>query len=64
MNGQPDMILVASKAKAALKAQGVNVGGDALGALNMVCHWYLDQAAKRAGANGRKTVRAHDFMVG
>lgn len=64
MNGQPEMIIVASKAKAALKAHGVNVAGDAMGALNMVCHWYLEQAAKRAAANGRKTVRAHDFMVG
>jgi len=64
MNGQPEMILVASKAKAALKASGVNVAGDALEALNMVCHWYLDQAAKRAAANGRKTVRGHAFMIG
>jgi len=25
-------------------------------------YWLLGQAAKRAKANGRKTVRAHDFM--
>jgi histone H3/H4 len=30
----------------------------------MVVHWYIEQAAKRAAANGRKTVRAHDIMVG
>jgi histone H3/H4 len=57
-----EMLLVASKAKAALKAYEVNVSGDALESLNMVVYWYLDQAAKRAKANGRKTVRGHDFM--
>ncbi len=64
MNGSPEMLLVGSKTKAALKAHGCNVGGDALGALNMVVHWYVEQAAKRAAANRRKTVRAHDFMLG
>ena len=48
MNGSPEMLLVGSKTKAALKAHGCNVGGDALGALNMVVHWYVEQAAKRA----------------
>ena len=57
-----EMLLVGSKTKAALKAMGVNVGGDALENLNGVVYWYLDQAAKRAAANGRKTVRGHDFV--
>ena len=61
---QLEMLLVGSKAKAALKAHGVNVGGDALESLNLVVHWYIDQAVKRAQANGRKTVRSHDFMAG
>jgi hypothetical protein len=61
---QMEMLLVGSKAKAALKAHGVNVGGDALDNLNMVVHWYVEQAARRAAANGRKTVRGHDFTVG
>jgi histone H3/H4 len=61
---QVEMLLVGSKAKAALKAYGVNVASDALENLNFVVHWYIDQAAKRAEANGRKTVRKHDFMVG
>ena len=61
---QLEMLLVGSKAKAALKAHGVNVGGDALENLNLVVHWYIDQAVKRAQANGRKTVRSHDFMAG
>ena len=58
-----EMLLVGSKTKAALKAHGCNVGGDALGALNEVVHWFVEQGAKRAAANGRKTVRGHDFMV-
>jgi histone H3/H4 len=59
-----DMLLVGSKTKEALKKHGCNVGGDALDALNMVLHWYVEQGAKRAAANGRKTVRAHDFIIG
>ena len=56
-------VIIASKAKAALKAHKCNVSGDAFEALNMLVHWYLDQAAKRAKANGRKTVRSYDFMA-
>ncbi|MCA8958822.1 MAG: hypothetical protein KDC87_22280 [Planctomycetes bacterium] len=59
---QMEMLLVGSKTKAALKDRGVNVSGDCLDALNMVVHWYLEQAATRAGNNGRKTVRGHDFI--
>jgi len=59
----PEMLLVGSKTKAALKANDVNVAGDALDALNYIVYWYIDQAAKRAKANGRKTVRAYDFMA-
>ncbi len=58
-----DMLLIGSKTKAALKDHGVNVSGDALDGLNSIVYWYLDQAAKRADANGRKTVRAHDFLI-
>ena len=58
-----EMLLVGSKTKAALKAHGCNVGGDALEALNEVVHWFVEQGASRAVANGRKTVRGHDFMV-
>ena len=64
MNGDAEMLLVGSKTRAALKGHGVNAAGDALAALNMVVHWYVDQAAKRARANGRKTVRGHDFHIG
>jgi histone H3/H4 len=58
-----ETLLVGSKTKTALKAHGVNVAGDALEGLNGVVHWYIDQAANRAKANGRKTVRAHDFVI-
>ncbi len=58
-----ESLLVGSKTRAALKAHGVNVGAGALDALNDVVHRYIDQAAKRAAANRRKTVRAHDFLV-
>ncbi len=58
-----EMLLVGSKTKAAMKDQGVNVAGDALDGLNLVVHWYIQQATQRAGANGRKTVRAHDIIM-
>ncbi len=60
---EKEMLLVGSKAKAALKEYDVNVGGDALDALNAYVHWLIEQAAKRAKENGRKTVRGHDFIV-
>jgi histone H3/H4 len=58
-----EMLLVASKTKQVLKDAGCNVSGDALDSLNELVHWYLGQAAKRAEANGRKTVRGHDFGI-
>ena len=60
---QVEMLLIGSKTKAALKEMEVSCAGDALDALNMMVHWYLRQAAARAKANGRKTVRGHDFMA-
>jgi hypothetical protein len=61
--GGGEMLLVASKAKAVLKSAGCNTAGDALDGLNGWVGWLLEQAAKRAKANGRKTVRAHDFII-
>lgn len=58
-----EMLLVGSKVKAALKASDVNVAGDAVEGLNQWVYWLIEQATARAAANGRKTVRAHDFMV-
>ena len=59
-----DMLVVGSKTRDVLKKGKVNVSSDALEGLNGVVYWYLDQAIKRAKANGRKTVRAHDFCAG
>jgi histone H3/H4 len=61
--GPTEMLVVGSKTKTALKSHGVNVSGDALDGLNNIVYWYIEQAAKRAAANGRKTVRAHDFLI-
>lgn len=57
-----EMLLVGTKTKEALKAHGLNVASDALEGLNSLVYWHIDQAAKRTEANGRKTVRAHDFV--
>ena len=57
-----EMLLVGSKVKTMLKDAGCNTGGDALEGLNTWVHWLIEQAGKRAEANGRKTVRAHDFI--
>ena len=57
-----DPIIVSSKAKAILKKYGCNTASDGLDGLNGWAYWLLEQAAKRAKANGRKTVRSHDFI--
>ena len=56
-------LVIASKAKAVLKKAGCNTAGDAFEQLNAYLYWLLEQGAKRAKANGRKTVRGHDFMI-
>jgi len=58
-----EMLLVGSKVKAALRSHGVNVGEGTLDALNGMLYWYVEQAAKRAQANKRKTVRGHDVAL-
>ena len=58
-----EVLLVGSKVRQAVKDAGCNFGGDALDGLNGWVHWLVTQATKRAHANGRKTVRAHDFII-
>ena len=58
-----EMLLVASKVRQLIKDAGCNTAGDALDGLNGYVGWLVMQAAKRAGENGRKTVRAHDFLI-
>jgi len=57
-----EMVLVSSKVKQAIKDAGFNTAADAMAGLNDWAHWLIMQATKRAEANGRKTVRAHDFI--
>ena len=59
----PEMMLVAAKVRAAVKQAGCHTAGDALDGLNAAVAWLIEQAAKRAAENGRKTVRAHDFII-
>lgn len=58
-----EMVLVASKVRQMIKDAGCNTSGDALEGLNAYVGWLVTQATKRATENGRKTVRAHDFMI-
>jgi histone H3/H4 len=58
-----EMVLVASKVRQMIKDAGCNTSGDALEGLNAYVNWLVTQATKRASENGRKTVRAHDFMI-
>jgi len=58
-----ETLLVLSKTKDALREQGVRVSGDALDSLNALVHWVCEHAARRAKANGRKTVMGHDILI-
>ena len=59
-----DGLGVAAKVREAIKAAGCNTSGDAITGLNTWMHWLITQATARASANGRKTVRPHDFIIG
>jgi histone H3/H4 len=59
-----EMLLVGSKVKALIKKAKCNTAGDALEGLNEWAYWLIEDAVKRAKANGRKTVRRHDFCAG
>lgn len=63
-SGRPtEMLLVSSKIRQMIKDAGCNTAGDALDGLNAYVGWLIQQASKRASENGRKTVRAHDFII-
>lgn len=59
--GKSEILIVASKMKEAIRKAGFNVAGDAIHHLNERVHDMLSGATRRAGTNGRKTVRGHDF---
>lgn len=56
-----DLLVVGSKVKEAIKAQGCNTAGDAADTLSGIVSGMVEKAAARAKANGRKTVRGVDF---
>jgi len=58
-----EVLVVSSKIKAALKQAGCNTSGDAIDGINDWVYWLINQASVRAKANGRKTVRNHDFIA-
>jgi len=61
--GPAEMMLVGSKVRQLIKDAGCNTAADALDGLNNYVFWLVQQAAKRASENHRKTVRAHDFII-
>ncbi|MCD6434554.1 MAG: DUF1931 domain-containing protein [Candidatus Diapherotrites archaeon] len=54
-------LVVASKVREVIKANGCNTAGDLVDALDREVEALLRKAAERAKANGRKTVRAADL---
>lgn len=54
-------LIVASKVKEALKAYGLRSDGSLPEALNAKVNQILREAAQRAKANNRSTVRPHDL---
>jgi hypothetical protein len=58
-----EVLLVGSKVRASINDAGCTTGGAAVAGLNQRVHWLITQATQRATANGRTTVRAHDFMI-
>lgn len=55
-------LAVASKVREAIKAAGMNCGGDALDGLNAYLGWLVAVGCNRAKQNGRKTLRRHDIL--
>jgi hypothetical protein len=55
-----EVLVVASKVRAYLKGKGVKMSGDLISALNTKVKAHLDDAAGRAKANKRATVKPQD----
>ena len=55
--------VVKSVVKQTISKGKCHSSSDVIDALNGLITYYLDQAVKRAKANGRKTVRAHDICL-
>ena len=55
--------VVKSMVKERISKGKCHSSSDIAEALNGLVEYYLDQAVKRAKANGRKTVRGHDICI-
>lgn len=55
-----EVLVVASKVRSHLKEKGVKMSGDLIAALNSKVKLQLDDAAGRARANKRATVKPQD----
>ena len=56
-----EVLVVTSKVKEAIKAEGCNTASDAVEAISAKVNTMVKEASERAKANGRKTVRGVDF---
>lgn len=56
-----DSLIVGSKVKAFNKSKAVHTSGDFMEALNKKVQWLLSEAAGRAKANKRATLRPQDL---
>jgi histone H3/H4 len=56
--------VVKSMVKSAVSKMKMHSSSDMVDSLNGLIGWYLQEAVKRAKANGRKTVRGHDICCG
>jgi len=61
MAKQKESLVVASKIKAHIKSKKMMTSSEALGAINDAVYRMLDDAAVRAKANRRSTVKAQDL---
>lgn len=55
-----EVLIVASKVRSYLKGKGVKMSGELVAALNAKTKAHLDNAASRAQANKRATVKPQD----
>ena len=55
--------VVASRVREEISSNSFKTGSDAIEVLDDFIAWLIDNASVRAEQNGRKTVRAHDFVA-
>ena len=60
---KPANYVVKSMVKHAISKAKLRSSEDVMGALNGMIEWYIQEAVKRAKANGRQTVRGHDICA-